>query len=409
MKRIGRHDAGFRGGSGDLVASPAMEPLSTATGTFELERFPVDDRATLRGWDAADEYALAHVAELPTPPHRVVIVNDDWGALTCALAGFGPDVVSDSFIAQRAIAENLERNGIDAGTVTQRSSFDQPAGPIDLLIIKVPKSLALLEDQLRRLRPLLRPGTVVVGAGMTKHVHTSTLDVFTRVVGETRTSLARRKARLIFAAVDDSTAEPGIGRDPWPHTMEIASGLRVVSHAGVFSPDRLDLGTQLLIEHLSAHAGPQRIVDLGCGSGVIGTVAAQQNPEAEVIFIDESHRAVASAEATALANLDAARVKRDLRFVVADGLVGWPAADLDLVLANPPFHVNHAITDETAWRMFSEARRALRPGGHLWVVGNRHLAYHAKLKRLFGNCKVAASNPKFVLLRASRTAKQSDA
>ena len=50
--------------------------------------------------------------------------------------------------------------------------------------------------------------------------------------------------------------------------------------------------------------------------------------------------------------------------------------------------------------MFAGARAALRPGGELWVVGNRHLGYHARLRRLFGNCEVVACDPKFVVLRA---------
>jgi 16S rRNA (guanine1207-N2)-methyltransferase len=75
---------------------------------------------------------------------------------------------------------------------------------------------------------------------------------------------------------------------------------------------------------------------------------------------------------------------------------------VDLVLNNPPFHSHQATTDATAWRMFTGSRAALRRGGELWVVGNRHLGYHVKLKRLFGNCDVVASNPKFVVLRTVR-------
>lgn len=50
--------------------------------------------------------------------------------------------------------------------------------------------------------------------------------------------------------------------------------------------------------------------------------------------------------------------------------------------------------------MFTGARRALRPGGELWVVGNRHLGYHVQLKRIFGNCELVVGNPKFVILKA---------
>jgi 16S rRNA (guanine1207-N2)-methyltransferase len=116
-----------------------------------------------------------------------------------------------------------------------------------------------------------------------------------------------------------------------------------------------------------------------------------------VTFVDESYQAVASAEATFRTNAGAGA---KAEFLVGDGLSGVPAGTVDLVLSNPPFHTHQATTDATAWRMFTGARDALRPGGELWVIGNRHLGYHLKLRRLFGGCEVVASDPKFVVLRA---------
>jgi 16S rRNA (guanine1207-N2)-methyltransferase len=79
------------------------------------------------------------------------------------------------------------------------------------------------------------------------------------------------------------------------------------------------------------------------------------------------------------------------------------AGTVDRVLVNPPFHSGHALTDAIAWDMFVQTRRALRPGGDVWVVGNRHLGYHVKLKRIFGAADVVASTPGFVVLRAVRS------
>ena len=79
------------------------------------------------------------------------------------------------------------------------------------------------------------------------------------------------------------------------------------------------------------------------------------------------------------------------------------------MLNNPPFHTHQATTDATAWRMFTGARRALRPGGELWVVGNRHLGYHVKLRRIFGNSDSSPSDAKFVVLRAVRQPDRDDA
>ncbi|MDO0928990.1 methyltransferase [Streptomyces sp. TG1A-8] len=374
--------------------------MTTPWGEFELSRFPEDPRDRLRAWDAADAYLLRHLAEERVPlSGTVVVVGDRWGALVTALAKHRPVQITDSFLSQEATRANLARAGAERGSVPLLTTQDPPPGRVDVLLVRVPKSLALLEDQLLRLAPAVHAGTVVVGAGMVKEVHTSTLQLFERVLGTTRTSPARQKARLILCTPDPSLERPA---NPWPYRYALpdgvgaVSGHTVVNHAGVFCADRLDIGTRFFLRHLPAGPGAGRVVDLGCGNGVVGTAVALADPEAEVLFVDESFQAVASAEATYKAN----GAPGHAEFRVGDGLAGVAPGSVDLVLNNPPFHSHQATTDATAWRMFTGARRALRPGGELWVVGNRHLGYHVKLKRLFGNSHLVASDPKFVVLRA---------
>ncbi|MDI9833229.1 methyltransferase [Streptomyces sp. KAU_LT] len=376
--------------------------MTTPWGDLALTRFPEDPRDRLRAWDASDEYLLAHLAEQDVPlSGTVVVVGDRWGALVTALAAHRPTQITDSWLAQEATRANLARHGVGPGAVRLLTTQDPPPERVDVLLVRVPKSLALLEDQLLRLAPAVHEGTVVVGTGMVREIHTSTLELFERILGPTRTSLAKRKARLIFCTPRPSAERPA---NPWPYTYALpdgvgaASGSTVVNHAGVFCADRLDIGTRFFLAHLPDGRGPRRVVDLGCGNGVVGTAVALANPEAEVLFVDESFQAVASAEATFKAN----GVPGHAEFRVGDGMAGVPDGSVDLVLNNPPFHSHQATTDATAWRMFTGARRALRPGGELWVVGNRHLGYHVKLRRLFGNSEVVASDPKFVVLRAVR-------
>jgi 16S rRNA (guanine1207-N2)-methyltransferase len=378
-----------------------MNRLTTSTGDFDLTRFPEDPRDSLRAWDAADEYLLRHVAGGEGISGTVVVVGDRWGALVTALAGRHRTVqITDSYLAQEATRANLRRAGIDADAVRLLSTRDTPPERIDVLLVRVPKSLALLEDQLYRLAPGVHAGTVVIGAGMVKEIHTSTLKLFERIIGPTRTSLAEKKARLIHCTPGP---RPARAASPWPRDYALpadvgpASGLTVTNHAGIFCAERLDIGTRFFLRNLPRRHGPERVVDLGCGNGVVGTAAAVANPGAEVLFTDESYQAVASAEATFRTNAGAA-AKAEFR--VGDGLAGVPDGSVDLVLNNPPFHTHQATTDATAWRMFTGSRDALRPGGELWVIGNRHLGYHLKLRRLFGGCEVMASDPKFVVLRA---------
>ncbi len=376
--------------------------MTTSWGEPALARFPEDPRDRLRAWDASDEYLLRHLAEQSIDlSGTVVVLGDRWGALVTALAAHRPVHITDSYLGQEAARANLARNGVETGAVRLLTTQDPPPGRIDVLLVRVPKSLALLEDQLLRLAPGVHAGTVVVGTGMVKEIHTSTLALFERVLGPTRTSLAERKARLILCRPDPALERPA---NPWPYAYTLpdgvgaVSGRPVVNHAGVFCADRLDIGTRFLLEHLPDARTARRVVDLGCGNGVVGTAVALAHPGAEVLFTDESFQAVASAEATYKAN----GVPGHAEFRVGDGLDGVPAGSVDLVLNNPPFHSHQATTDATAWRMFTGARRALRPGGALWVVGNRHLGYHVKLRRLFGNCRLVAGNPKFVVLTAVR-------
>ncbi|WP_406291889.1 methyltransferase [Streptomyces sp. NBC_00624] len=382
-----------------------MNRLTTSQGGFDLARFPEHPRDPFRAWDAADEYLLRRLegidgAEPVDLSGAVVVVGDRWGALTTMLAGHGPVQITDSYLAQRATVANLARNGVDPDTVRLLSARDTPPERIDVLLVRVPKSLALLEDQLHRLAPAVHAGTVVIGTGMVKEIHTSTLKLFERIIGPTRTSLAVKKARLIVC-----TPDPALARtpSPWPHRYDLpdgigaVSGRTVVNHAGIFCAERLDIGTRFFLNHLPERSGRDRIVDLGCGNGVVGTSVALANPEATVTFIDESYQAVASAEATFRANLG---TDAEADFLVGDGMADVPPGSVDLVLNNPPFHSHLATTDATARTMFHGARTALRQGGELWVVGNRHLGYHTQLRRTFGNCTTVAGDPKFVVLRA---------
>jgi 16S rRNA (guanine1207-N2)-methyltransferase len=376
--------------------------MTVPQGTFDLRRHPPRDREQLRAWDAADELLLGRLAD-DHRSGRALVLHDAFGALSVPLASRAPVVVVDSWCSAAAVHDNVARAGLAADAVEVRdptADMADLADSVDLVVVRPPRNLALLEHLLRLVRPLLSPDAVVVGAEMVKHLHTSTLEVFERVLGPTTTSLAQRRARTLECRPDPSI-EPGPW--DWPQVLTLQPGdHRVVSWPGVFAAGRLDHGTALLLEHLPETEGVETVVDLGCGNGVLGTFAALDNDLAELVFVDDSALAIASARATFTAGVGE---QRAATFVHGNGLFDPPAVPegaAGLVLCNPPFHEHRAMGDALAWVMFADAHRALRPGGELWVVGNRHLAHHAKLSRRFGNCEVVASSPKFVVLRAVR-------
>ncbi len=383
--------------------------FQTTSGSFQLERYPhlasgQGKQQPLRAWDAADEYLLQYLWQQPqlTPDSRILLLNDSFGALCVALHGYDTQVSSDSHLALQGCRRNFAINALPAEQTTFLNSLEDYQGPLDIVLVKVPKTLALLEEQLYRLRPHIDSNTLIVAAAMAKNIHNNTLKLFDKIIGTTTTSLAKKKARLIFCRAEP---EHWQGNSPYPsyYTLE-NSHYRIGNHANVFSRASLDIGTRLFIEHLPSDSSARDIIDLGCGNGIVGLLAAEKNPAAKLHFYDESYMALASAQENFTA---AFGNQRSADFRADNCLASAPAHSADLVLNNPPFHQQHAVGDHIAWQMFKDSHRVLRSDGELWVIGNRHLNYHNKLKRLFGNCQQIACNSKFVVLKACKRIKSS--
>jgi 16S rRNA (guanine1207-N2)-methyltransferase len=374
--------------------------LRVGQGEFELNRLPKRPLELLRAWDAADEYLLNTLAEdmKPSADTRILIFNDSFGALAVALSSFKPQAVSDSYLSQHATRLNLAANGLPEHSVKLINSLEPLKGLFDLVLIKVPKTLALLEDQLVRLHPHLMPTTQIILAGMIKTLPPSVWKMLERLVGPTTTALARKKARLIFASPDPERVIPA---SPYPVCYRLeGSNYLVSNHANVFSRDSLDIGTRFFIQHLPARQDAFDIIDLGCGNGLLGLMAAERNPAATIHFVDESFMAVASAKENFYR---AFGQERKATFRVGDGLTDFEPHSAGLILCNPPFHQHNTVGDQIAISMFKQSRKVLKKGGELWIIGNRHLNYHINLNQLFGKHSVVAANAKFVILKAIAT------
>lgn len=181
--------------------------------------------------------------------------------------------------------------------------------------------------------------------------------------------------------------------------LETARGRIVLSSApGVFSADRLDPGSGLLLDHLDGLDDPEHLFDPGCGIGVLGLVALARFGSARATLADADRRAVEAARsnATRLALADRCRVAWwDARTEVA------PAESCDLVLCNPPFHSGKAVDLAPARAIFRSLETVLAPGGTALVVTLRTLPFEAELRRL-GRLDQVAGRSGYKLLRIRR-------
>ncbi|MGB4499583.1 MAG: methyltransferase [Methylococcaceae bacterium] len=366
-------------------------------GQFTLQRLPKNSHESLRAWDAADEYVLEYIATLNLSKNaKILIMNDSFGALAIGLQSFQIFALSDSYLSQQATRLNFVENKLPENAVTLIKSLEPLPQNLDLVVIKVPKTLALLEFQLLQLRSSISETPQIIVAGMIKILTPSVWNLLERIIGETKTSLAQKKARLIFASFNQNLPTP---KNPYPirYVLE-KSNYEITNHANVFSREKLDIGTRFFLENLPKSENFNDIVDLGCGNGIVGLIAAEKNPAAQIHFVDESFMAIESARE----NFKNAFQNRIAQFHIDDCLTNFTVNSADLILCNPPFHQQHVIGDFIAQTMFKQAKNVLRKKGELWVIGNQHLNYGMALTRIFEkkNVNLIAQNAKFQIWKA---------
>ena len=364
---------------------------------YTLQRYPAAKDNTLRAWDAADEYLLNTLQEQQIDLATISIINDQFGALTLPLAEFQPFSYTDSWLSKEAMLRNLHANNLD--TTIQFASrieeFTCPENKAHWLIGRVPKSkrqLCFLLQQLNRWAP---DDCTLLLAGMDKHLSRGQFDLLAQYFGPARYYPGVKKARIWEAKVDKQLKTPDIQAN----TLNITEfQLQLVSGANVFSQDKLDIGSRFFLEHFRQLPECTKVADLACGNGVLGLTYLRLHPNSQLSFVDESFQAIESTRINLLNNIPGASAVAE----AGDGLKTYADEEFDLVLCNPPFHQQNTVSTEIAKSLFLDAHRCLKPQGEFWLVANRHLGYHRILKNIFGNVSVRSSNPKFVILSATR-------
>ena len=366
--------------------------FNTPFGTFDLLRYPPRPREPLRAWCAADELLLEEVKRLAVASERVLVVNDEQGALCTALQ---PRALwTDSAVAALALEANLRRN--KCGDVTTIWSTEPPPANATLAVLRVPKQLPYLEYQLAQLAATLPAGATVLAAGMDKHLSPRTAALLEQYIGPTERHRGRRKARLFSAALRTSPRAPAPGDNAY-YCAELEAEL--IALPNVFSREGLDIGSRFLLAHLDQLAPTGTILDLACGNGVLGLAALQRGLASQLVCCDESAMAIASTRANA-GRLFPER-SADILLHHGDGLLAYRGPAPQLILCNPPFHINHAVDDFAGRRLLAQCAEALAPGGQLLLVANRHLDYRPTLRQVFQRVDKLATNSKFILWHAS--------
>jgi 16S rRNA G1207 methylase RsmC len=372
------------------IANPSI--ADTPQGPVSLKRYPHRSGDQNRAWNSADLLLLEYAAQSGLKSAQTLVVNDEFGALAIAL-GSEATSWSDSALAREALLRNAGLNEIEPPPLIP--STEAPQGRFGLVLLRVPKQLSLLRYQLQTLRDSLPDECLVVCGGMDKHLPRSLAAILEQYLGPTERHRGERKARL-FSVRPDRTL---VAREPEYQSYECAElGMEISSRPNVFSSGQLDIGTRLLLQQRPHFPPVKEVLDLGCGNGVIGLAALQQNPQANLGFVDESMLALASARDNVRRHFPEALPRCQFRW--GDGLVDYAGAHPQLIICNPPFHQQHVVDDFHGRRLLVQSSDVLASGGELWLVANRHLPYARTLGQKFRSVERLAENAKFIVWRA---------
>lgn len=357
-----------------------------------------------RGTDtAAGAMLLARHAEVEDGA-RVLVLHCGDGLVGAAAAAKAPQAhitMADAHAAAVASARQTVRvNGASHVEVMAsdcgRAVLDAAPQPFDGVLALLPKGRAVWEQTVLDAAAALRPGGTFYLAGA-RNCGIRTAGRFVQeVFGEAEVVAYKAGSRLLRAArparLDLPPSDYYEGREV---AAEVAGRrLRFRTRAGLFSRDALDDGTRLLIEALLGPPGGlgrrDRVLDLGCGCGVLTLVAARQAADGWVVGVDADCRAVETARRTlamnAVANAEA---------IVSDCVEAVADRRFHAVVTNPPLHQGRSSAPRVAEQFIRDSARVLKATGRLYLVANRFLRYHRVLEEAFDRVEVLRENAGF--------------
>jgi 16S rRNA (guanine1207-N2)-methyltransferase len=374
--------------------SPAAELLlrnqSQIQGQVLMAHLPVGD-----GVDNVLQPLLAPAV------HSLHLLIDDWRSFN-AMNGFKAQEPRFLPLFQAYLGQDSETGLLDG---------------YDNIVLFMPKAKEQARFLIAQLLPLLKAGANFWLVGE-NNSGIKSADKLVQLVAEavlpagsfqlSKADKAKKSVllNLHLSAEANVAASPSFDATPWQvewplpkddERLEILNELKLLSLPGVFSHGRLDEGTALMLKNLprikASKIRQRRVLDMGCGTGVIGMSLLKRSPEIAVSFCDVSAMALESTRRSLAHNHMTGEV-------IASDMWQGIEERFDLIISNPPFHTGQSTDYDLAERFIRQAKKHLKRSGELRIVANRFLKYPDIIEATFGHCERIAETGRFCVWSA---------
>jgi 16S rRNA (guanine1207-N2)-methyltransferase len=267
------------------------------------------------------------------------------------------------------------------------------AGPYDAALLRLPRAKAEQEMAAHACLSVLAPGGRLVVYGGNDEGIRSVAVLIARACGEVETLATRGHGRVLAARRPAEASRLRGALAAWRSVkrLEIGGSMRDwVSYPGVFAADRIDEGTGLLVGALPPLGEAARVLDYGCGSGMIAASAIAGAPGIGLDLLD------LDAVALAAAGENVAAARR----ILGASLAATGAARYDAILSNPPLHRGATEDHALLHQLIGDAPRHLVAGGVLQIVVQRRVPLDQLLAKSFAAVSVPAENSRYRVWRA---------
>ncbi|MFT5769512.1 MAG: 16S rRNA (guanine1207-N2)-methyltransferase [Lysobacterales bacterium] len=284
-----------------------------------------------------------------------------------------------------------------AGANTEFSDFPSSIDKFDHVLLTLPHSKPRLEMMLDYVCSLLHKSGRLWLVGANNAGIRSAGGRLKKRFEQVRKLDSARHGCLFEAKrpITPMSFEPEQYQSKWQLEEELQH-LTIYSWPGVFAHGRLDAGTRLLLSVLQSLGPFGKVLDFGCGCGVISARIADLDPSAQINMVDVDILALRSSRETANENDFEARITAN------DGFTGLDR-DFDLIVSNPPFHQGQRTDMTMSIKLMDKIRNFLKPHGSVVLVVNRHLPYRRWLDDRFGQHTVLTQDSNYQVLRAVKT------